>query len=134
WIDAELVFARRAMVENRQVVQGAWLDWSELQAWLLSRVSDLLPEAHLEPVQPGTATNAAAAARRLAFLPAQLVPGTVNIPRSTLASPLRISVGLAWTGAAIGLGALALLLRGTLRLSERRGAFVSAVTHELRTP
>jgi signal transduction histidine kinase len=30
--------------------------------------------------------------------------------------------------------AIALLLRGTLSLSERRAAFVSAVTHELRTP
>ena len=28
----------------------------------------------------------------------------------------------------------ALLLAGVVKLSERRGAFVSAVTHELRTP
>lgn len=36
--------------------------------------------------------------------------------------------------AGLRLGAVALLLRGVLALSERRAAFVSAVTHELRTP
>ena len=53
---------------------------------------------------------------------------------SSLTRSLRVSLGAAWASALAGVVALALLLRGTLRLSERRGAFVSAVTHELRTP
>jgi signal transduction histidine kinase len=128
------VFARRAVIDGRDVVQGAWLDWPELRAWLLSRIGDLLPAATLEPVIRNGETTSVEAARRLAFLPAQLVPGPVTIAGGTLASPLRISIAIAWVGAAVGFVALALLLRGTIRLSERRGAFVSAVTHELRTP
>ncbi len=134
WVGHDLLFARRAVIDGKDVVQGAWLDWPELRAWLLTRVSDLLPGARLDPVLPDTAVSSLDAARRLAFLPVQLVPGSVNIDSRALASPLRISIAIAWGGAAIGLAALALLLRGTVRLSERRGAFVSAVTHELRTP
>lgn len=134
WIGDELLLARRAVVNNTDVVQGAWLDWPELRAWLLSRTSDLLPAARLEPVSVDGTVTSVDAARRLAFLPVQLAPGAVRIDGRPLASPLRISIAIAWAGAAIGLLALALLLRGTVRLSERRGAFVSAVTHELRTP
>lgn len=134
WTGGELVLARRVSIDGRMSVQGAWLDWEEIQAWLLSRVSDLLPSARLEPVFSNRSANAQDAARRLAFLPVQLVPGAVPVGDGSAASPLRISLAAAWGSAVLGAGALALLLAGTLRLSERRGAFVSAVTHELRTP
>jgi signal transduction histidine kinase len=41
---------------------------------------------------------------------------------------------VAWAGVVLVAGAVAMLLAGTVALSERRAAFVSAVTHELRTP
>jgi signal transduction histidine kinase len=41
---------------------------------------------------------------------------------------------LGWACVLLAGLAVALLLQGTLSLSERRAAFVSAVTHELRTP
>ena len=48
--------------------------------------------------------------------------------------PLRVSLWVAWGFFALATLALAVLLRGVVTLSERRAAFVSAVTHELRTP
>lgn len=134
WVGEELVFARRAIVAGRNVVQGAWLDWPEVRTWLLARVTDLLPEATLQPARNGEGTGTLNADRRLAFLPVQLVPGAAPAAGTPASPPLRLSLAIAWAGAAIGLAALALLLHGTVRLSERRGAFVSAVTHELRTP
>jgi len=43
-------------------------------------------------------------------------------------------LGIAWAGLLVGGAAVAALLLGAMALSERRAAFVSAVTHELRTP
>jgi signal transduction histidine kinase len=45
-----------------------------------------------------------------------------------------MSLLVAWGAMALAAVAAAVLLRGILALSERRAAFVSAVTHELRTP
>ena len=69
----------------------------------------------------------------LLSLPWELVPGQ-PIVLAASSSPLPLLLGLAWSGAVVGLLAAALLLRGVLQLSERRAAFVSSVTHELRTP
>ena len=49
-------------------------------------------------------------------------------------TPLRISLLIAWGCVLVASVAVAQLLAVTLSLSERRGAFASAVTHELRTP
>jgi signal transduction histidine kinase len=49
-------------------------------------------------------------------------------------SPVKMSLVVAWSSLLLGAAAVALLLKGVLALSERRAAFVSAVTHELRTP
>jgi len=47
---------------------------------------------------------------------------------------MTVSLMVAWGCVIVAAGAVASLLVGAVRLSERRGAFVSAVTHELRTP
>ena len=49
-------------------------------------------------------------------------------------SPLRVSLGIGWVAVVLALLAAAALLRGVLKMSERRASFVSSVTHELRTP
>ena len=46
-------------------------------------------------------------------------------------SQVRIPLAVAWVGMLLAAGAVGMLLIGAVRLSERRGAFVSAVTHEL---
>jgi signal transduction histidine kinase len=47
---------------------------------------------------------------------------------------VQVSLLVAWACVLLAALAAGVLLRGTLALSERRAAFVSAVTHELRTP
>ena len=80
----------------------------------------------------------------MATLPVQLVVNSDKL-LSTLAlnsdpqtssrpSALKLSMLVAWIGLGMAAFASALLLRGVIKLSERRAAFVSAVTHELRTP
>jgi signal transduction histidine kinase len=45
-----------------------------------------------------------------------------------------VALGVAWICVLASVLSAGLLLGGSLRLSDRRAAFVSAVTHELRTP
>ncbi len=69
----------------------------------------------------------------MAVLPVTLVGGQPPAPIVTR-PPVRLALWLTWCLLALAAVAVALLLRGVLALSERRAAFVSAVTHELRTP
>lgn len=156
WLEGELFLVRAAGPDDRRRVQGIWLDAAALARALLEGINDLLASASLEPYEPfafarETVTRGDGAAglgesrlraipsslgnapMALLSLPWELVPGA-PAHRAEAASPLSLLLGLAWGGAALGLLAAALLLRGVLQLSERRAAFVSSVTHELRTP
>jgi signal transduction histidine kinase len=113
------------------VVQGVWLNWTNLRPALLSSISDLFPAAELEAAPP---TPVGHEARLLTTLPVKLVPGYVSSNETNLWTPVRLSLAFAWMFVVVAAGSIALLLHGTLSLSERRAAFVSAVTHEMRTP
>ncbi len=131
WVDARLFLLRRVSENGESRIQGVWLNWPAIREWLLTETEDLLPEADLAAVQDPTPE---ASARMMASLPVKIVEGAlppVEIPAWT---PMRLALLTAWGFVLAALGVGALLLRGTLRLSERRAAFVSAVTHELRTP
>ncbi len=138
WIDGELILARRVSAGGREYVQGCLLDWPAIKTSLLETVDDLLPNAELEPVRTVPAEGEA---RMLAALPARLIPGKM-IPGRPLGgisapgplSPILLSLGAAWICVLLAASAVAALLLGVVRLSERRVAFVTAVTHELRTP
>ncbi len=157
WIDNELLLVRAVGPEARRRVQGIWLDRRAIASSLLAQVKDLLPGASLKPYEPfvftrDNVTQAESAAglgetrlkasprsldnppMALLGLPWELVPGAIPSLPSLTGTPLRLLLGLAWGGAALAMFAAAFLLRGVLGLSERRAAFVSAVTHELRTP
>jgi signal transduction histidine kinase len=129
WRGAELLLARRISLGGRDYVQGCWLDWPALHDWLIAMVPDLLPDAQLLP-----ADSSAREGRLLAGLPLRLV---VPAPRAD-ADPVRpqvwVPLAVAWGCVLLAASAVAVLLLGTVALSERRAAFVSAVTHELRTP
>ena len=130
WVDSYLLLARRVTIGDVTTIQGCWLDWPQLRQMLIEEVADLLPDVTLDPV---TDTNQVRLSRLLATLPVQLsVPAPVATPG--LVSPLRISLIVAWLCLLLTAVAVAGLLWGVVRLSERRAAFVSAVTHELRTP
>jgi signal transduction histidine kinase len=131
WIGERLLFARRVSVDGSELVQGVWLDWPQIRSTLLADVGDLLPAAELQPIRDEAADEES---RMLTTIPARIVPGPLQDETVGEWSPIRSSLTVAWlcTVSAAVLGAV--LLSGVLSLSERRAAFVSAVTHELRTP
>lgn len=131
WLGDTLVLVRRVIVQNQEFVQGCWLDWPGMQQWLLEGVLDLLPNARLEPLRGNPADPQA---RMLASLPIRLVPATMSVVNSGSLSPTMAGLILAWICLIAAVTVAAVLLHGTVSLSERRAAFVSAVTHELRTP
>jgi len=135
WSGDDLLLIRRLRRSGETVLQGSWLDLPELESWLLSQVRDLLPEATLRPIRSDEDPDEdAGPGRRLALLPLALEPGEVPRAPASSASPLRLTLGLAWLAALVTLSAAGVLLAGALQLSARRADFVSAVTHELRTP
>jgi signal transduction histidine kinase len=131
WVGDILLLVRRVSVGKSIYVQGAWLNWPAIHAGLLASSQDLLPEADLRPIDE---EGAAHAERRLAALPARLVPGSLPPEPRPAVSMARLTLAVAWCGILLAALAVGALLLGTVSLSERRGAFVSAVTHELRTP
>jgi len=132
WIDDTLLLVRRITRERGDYIQGCHLNWSALRAWLLSTVGDTLADATLVPIRTG---DALAESRILANLPVRLVldnQGPLAGIRTSFST--RITLSMAWAGVLLAATAVALLLRDALSLSDRRAAFVSAVTHEMRTP
>lgn len=129
WLGGELFLAREVRNDEQRYVQGCWLDWPGLRAWLLGEIHDLLPEARLEPMPRGLEPG-----RMPAALPVRLVAGVApQYPREGM-SPVRLSLIIAMGCILLAVIAAAALMRGVVALGERRAAFVSAVTHELRTP
>lgn len=142
WMGGELMLVRKTFSgpldwsysgpQKDAFVQGVWLDSKKLATNLLAEVADLLPRARLVP-----ATDERAAADPLALVsfPFTLERGEFPVVAT---GPLKPALGLplwaAWAGVVVAILTSALLVRGVMRLSERRASFVSAVTHELRTP
>ncbi|MDM8004785.1 MAG: HAMP domain-containing sensor histidine kinase [Phycisphaerae bacterium] len=131
WIGDTLLLARRAKVNGNEYIQGCRLDWPGVQSWLLGEIRDLLPEATLEPADLDRDQTDT---RRLASLPIRLAPGNIPSPPGKAMSPVRMTLLVAWSCVLLAAAAVIILLVGTMSLSERRAAFVSAVTHEMRTP
>ena len=134
WVDNELLLARRVQpTKGDEYVEGCWLNWPVWDEVLRGQIADLLPDATLEPVTDAGQQTARQTDgdRELVALPVRLVPG-LTFPADDSALPTAIIV--AWAMLALTAAAVGWLLWQTLGLSERRAAFVSAVTHELRTP
>ncbi len=131
WLGGRLLLARRITTAGREYVQGCLLDWPAVKKSLLASIADLLPHADLKPMPDAPA---ASGSRMLAALPVELVPGGIVEALGGGASPILLSLGIAWACVLTAAAAVAALLWGVMRLSGRRAAFVSAVTHELRTP
>lgn len=131
WDGDVLYLARRIAMGDATGVQAYRLDWPRLEAHLLERVKDLLPEARLEPLREDVGHDSET---RLAALPVALKPGLLPASEGVGTTPLRLGLATAWAGTLVSIVALGVVIGAALSLSERRAAFVSAVTHELRTP
>jgi signal transduction histidine kinase len=131
WLDDHLVLAREARNNGALLVQGCVLNWTEIRRWLTGEAADLLPECRLVPVTAGERRDQQ---DMLATIPVRLESGPVQAASMPVFTPMRLSLGIAWLSFLLAAAAVAWLLLAAIRLSERRGAFVSAVTHELRTP
>lgn len=131
WYHDALLLVRRVGQNGDDVLQGCWLDWPAMQRALTNEIADLLPQAHFEPWSPDEGDPRG---RVLAALPIRVDPGPLAVALLVPPSPLRPLLVVAWFAVVLAAGAVVALLAGVLALSERRAAFVSAVTHELRTP
>jgi len=132
WIGDQLFLLRKIVWDGSapdagKSIQGVWIEADKLKQLLLAEVRDLLPAAQL------VAAKSSPDGMVLASFPWRLEPGERILP-APLPRPIAISLATGWAAAALAIFAAAVLVRGILRLSERRASFVSAVTHELRTP
>jgi signal transduction histidine kinase len=130
WIGDKLLLARRVQLGEETAVQGCWLDWEKIHQRLRAEAADLLTDFTLVPIGDN---GDAAPSRALATLPVQL---TAPLPAAAERgwSPILVALLAAWSCLGVATVAAAALLWGVVALSERRAAFVAAVTHELRTP
>jgi len=137
WIGGELFLLRQltsVLPEGQQKdgstvekgIQGVWLDATELRKRLLAEVvEDLLPHASLATLTSGSDPLA------LVSFPLLLER---NETIAMAAAPMSVPLLVGWAAVIVALITASMLVRGVMRLSERRASFVSAVTHELRTP
>ena len=133
-----LILVRGATVNGRPVFQGILIDWNALQSMLLDEISDLFPDAGFKAIPAGEPANPD---RSMTGLPVEFEsnlapfdPEEFEYLPAEGPSALRLGLGVAWAAAMIALLAIGVGGSFLLDLSERRIRFVSAVTHELRTP
>jgi signal transduction histidine kinase len=134
WIGEELILTRLVKSGGSSVTQGIWLNWPHLKREWEQLIADILPDGRFEAVHLPSGTPAESRFLNLASLPVRLNPG--SFPDAVLpgAGNARFTLIASWIAAGVAAFALALLLFRTISLSERRATFVSAVTHEMRTP
>ncbi|MGD0518718.1 MAG: hypothetical protein ABSA26_14380, partial [Thermoguttaceae bacterium] len=121
WIDGQLILARRVSAGGLEYVQGCLLDWPAIRTSLLEAIADLLPAADLVPID-AMANNEGG--RLLAALPVRLVPGPLSGNDDGAISPILLSLTAAWACMLTAAAAVAGLLGGVIRLSQRRAIFV----------
>jgi signal transduction histidine kinase len=131
WLEGDLLLGRQVWVQDREVLQGIWLDWTAVREILQSVTLELLPGATFAPSpRPG---EGGTKERRMSSLPVKLLPGRQQVVLPTQPPSHRL-LYLGWAMVLMGSLAGGWVLHRTLELGERRVAFASAVTHELRSP
>jgi len=132
WIGEQPFLLRQVRNEFQVLaIEGVWIDAVAFRSSLLSEIADLLAHADLVPSPPSADARSALA---LASFPWRLIPGEEPVAETRVRGPVLASMVAGWVAVVVALLAGAALVRGIMRLSERRASFVSAVTHELRTP
>ena len=126
-----LLAVRSVRLEERDLAQGIVLDAEKLLPMLTEEIEDLLPDARIVPLREPTPSQLR---RSMTALPL-----TVELPETVrIADPgwtgLRLGLLFAWASALVALLAVGLGAGSLLTFSNKRMRFVSAVTHELRSP
>lgn len=134
WIGDQLVLARKVRwtMSDSIVVECRILDWPQWNQLLTSQIADSFPDARLIPRRASssaTGDSSTAPEWQMVSLPIGFEPHVIAADNEW--SP---SLVVAWLMLGLAAFAVSWLLWQTQSLSERRAAFVSAVTHELRTP
>lgn len=129
---AMLVMTRSVRNDDRELIQGFWLDFNAIRTSLADASGGLKQRVSIVPARG--AVSAESADRRLAALPVEINLAPTSPTELEQWTPLRTTLLVTWVGAVAGVILIGLVLRTSTELAERRGRFVSAVTHELRTP
>ena len=134
WHQGNLLLVRQNSSVPTQF-EGWVVDWVALRRAMNRAVEDLLPECDFRPIENVAAQSSP---DMLISIPCIMVPGTVvgefQAPTADRGLSVSFVLIIGWIGILTTAVLTGLLLAGVLRLSERREAFVAAVTHELRTP
>lgn len=134
WDNEKLLLARQSN-SGESLIEGWEIDWPKLQVEMKEQIVDLLPEAQFLAVDD-VATQSSP--DMLVSIPCLLIPGSIagdfQDTVSNKVLPVQYVLLALWLGVVTAAAATGILLGGALRLSDRRAAFVAAVTHELRTP
>lgn len=133
WQGKDLVFIKQVPSNKGLYTCAIWIDWNHLKSLLINEIKDILPNASLLP-SPAWPEENNSASYSLTSLPVILLLGDIPLDLPKGLSSLQQALLIVWTLFLLGAGGLVALLAATSRLSNRRAAFVSAVTHELRTP
>jgi len=129
WVANELVLARRLPAgKSQSAIELCWLNWPEWKRILTEQLRETTIPLELVPCPPREDCTAGSE-WQMVTLPLRL-ERVGNRPTAAWPMPLMT----VWILLGLVAIAFAALLAQTLSLSERRAAFVSAVTHELRTP
>lgn len=130
WVDGLLLLTRRVGEPSQKTAfEAAWIDEVALREVLLDEVADLFSGASLIPANGSSPDGMV-----LASFPFRLEVRSPDAAPAPLRDSTLMTLAFSWTAVLIALLATMWLVRGVMRLSERRASFVSAVTHELRTP
>jgi signal transduction histidine kinase len=134
WLGRELVLARQTPVAEQSAateIEACWLNWNEWKVLLSVQLEGSSIPLQLQPcdVDPVGSGAKPFEGWRMVSLPIRLEPKSNPLP-----GPWPAPLIAVWGLLLIVAFAFGWLMRQTLALSERRAAFVSAVTHELRTP
>lgn len=131
----KLAFVRECHADADFFYQAFIGDWDRLKPELLYQISDLFPEADLEPILDADAVDSKSSKIEMTNLPVRLrVAGAPGGASGAAWREVRTTLLTIWVAAAAVLIVVGWGLRNLVALTERRMQFAYAVTHELRTP